>query len=115
MKCFHCGKTVSDEARFCKYCGTRLRRTCAACGAVLDDDARFCSVCGAEAVAELDLVSSLADLSSALTVPPAAGQNSSGFYFSRRISRQNRSPADNCFALSGDRLVFVEDQEARGF
>ena len=48
MKCIHCGKSVSDEARFCKFCGTRLRRTCAACGAALDEDARFCASCGAE-------------------------------------------------------------------
>ena len=111
MKCFHCGKTVADDVRFCKYCGTRLRRTCAACGAALDDDARFCSSCGAEAVAELDLTNALADVAAAAgPMPAGTGQNCSGFYFSRRISRQNRSPADNCFALSGNKLVFVEDQ-----
>ena len=110
MKCFHCGKTVSDEARFCKYCGTRLRRTCASCGAVLDDDALFCAACGAEAIAELDLANNLAELSAELNVSSSTGQNPYGFYFSRRISRQNRSAADNCFAFSGNRLVFVEDQ-----
>ena len=111
MKCIHCGKTVADEARFCKYCGTRLRRTCAACGAVLDEDARFCAACGAEALAELDFSKTLADLSAADCVAPAGIRHSNvGFYFSRRISRQNRSTAENCFSAFGDKLAFVEDQ-----
>ena len=112
MKCFHCGKTVSDDARFCKYCGTRLRRTCAVCGAALDDDARFCAACGAEAVAELDLTKPVpeltaADWSAALPSRP----NPLGFYFSRRISRQNRSAVDNCFDIFGDVLIFTESQK----
>ena len=111
MKCIHCGKSVADDARFCKYCGTRLRRTCATCGAVLDEDARFCAACGAEALAELDFTKTLANLSAADRIAPAGYRHSNvGFYFSRRLSRQNRSTADNCFALSGNKLVFVEDQ-----
>ena len=90
MKCIHCGKNVDDEARFCKYCGTRLRRTCAKCGAGLDDDARFCAACGAEALAELDLTNPLADLSAADKIAASGQTNPLGFYFSRRISRLPR-------------------------
>ncbi len=112
MKCFHCGKNVADESRFCKYCGTRLRRTCAVCGAALDDDARFCSACGAEAVAELDLTKAAAELTAAeWTAPAGARSNPLGFYFSRRISRQNRSATDNCFDILGNVLIFMESQK----
>ena len=112
MKCFHCGKTISDGARFCKYCGTRLRRTCAACGAALDDDALFCSDCGAEAMAELDLTKPVPELTAAEwsgSLP--ARPNPLGFYFSRRISRLNRSTTDNCFDIFGDVLIFMESQK----
>ena len=110
MKCIHCGKTVADEARFCKYCGTRLRRTCAECGAALDEDARFCSACGAEALAELDFSKALTDLAAADAAPVAGRQNNTGFYFSRRISRINRSAADNAFDICGNKLALMEDQ-----
>ena len=111
MKCIHCGKTVADEARFCKYCGTRLRRTCAECGAALDEDARFCSACGAEALAELDFSKALTDLAAADAAPVAGRQNNTGFYFSRRISRSVRGAADNAFDICGNRLAFIEDQK----
>ena len=110
MKCIHCGKTVADGARFCKYCGTRLRRTCAVCGAALDADARFCAACGAEALAELDFTKGLQDLTASEAASMAGRQNNSGFYFSRRISRLNRSAADNAFDICGNKLAFVEDQ-----
>ena len=110
MKCIHCGKTVTDGARFCKYCGTRLRRTCAVCGAALDADARFCAACGAEALAELDFTKGLQDLTASEAASMAGRQNNSGFYFSRRISRLNRSAADNAFDICGNKLAFVEDQ-----
>ena len=110
MKCIHCGKTVGDEARFCKYCGTKLRRVCAACGAALDEDARFCAVCGAEALAELDLSKALAGIAGADVASVAGRQNNIGFYFSRRISRLNRGAADNAFDICGNKLAFMEDQ-----
>ena len=110
MKCIHCGKSVSDEARFCKYCGTRLRRTCGECGAPLDDDARFCAACGAEALAELDFSKILLDLKAEEAASMAGRQNNTGFYFSRRISRQNRGAADNAFDICGNQLAFMEDQ-----
>ena len=110
MKCIHCGKNVDDEARFCKYCGTRLRRTCAKCGAGLDEDARFCAACGAEALAELDLTNPLADLSAADKIAATGQPNPLGFYFSRRISRGTRGGVDNCFAICGGALAFMEEQ-----
>lgn len=110
MKCIHCGKTVSDESRFCKYCGTRLRRTCAECGATLDEDARFCAACGAEAQASLDFTKTLLDLTEADPKAVPTQGNTSGFYFSRRISRKMRGAAENCFAIRGDTLAFVEEE-----
>ena len=110
MKCIHCGKTVADEARFCKYCGTRLRRTCVECGAALDDDARYCAACGAEALSELDFTKTLLDLSAADRIAPSERLNTSGFYFSRRLSRQSRNATENCFDICGDTLAFVEEQ-----
>ncbi len=112
MKCFHCGKTVPDDARFCKYCGTRLRRTCSICGAALDDDARFCAACGAEAVAELDLAKPVPELTAADWASFSTSlTNPLGFYFSRRISRQNRSASDNCFDRFENVLIFMESQK----
>ena len=111
MKCFHCGKNVADESRFCKFCGTRLRRTCAVCGAALDEDARFCAACGAEAAAELDLSRPVPELSAAdWSAALPSRHNPLGFCFSRRISRQNRSATDNCFDSFGGVLVFTEAQ-----
>lgn len=110
MKCIHCGKTVADDARFCKYCGTRLRRICAVCGAGLDEDARFCADCGAEALAELDLTKPLAGPSANESRAASGRQNPYGFYFSRRISRVYRGTVDNCFDLCGDALAFMEGQ-----
>lgn len=110
MKCIHCGKPVSDEARFCKFCGTRLRRTCAECGATLDDDARYCAACGAEALAELDFTKVLPDLKAEDAASLAGRQNNSGFYFSRRISRQNRGAAENAFDICGNKLAFMEEE-----
>lgn len=110
MKCIHCGKPVSDEARFCKFCGTRLRRTCAECGATLDDDARYCAACGAEALAELDFSKTLLDMKAEDAASLAGRQNNTGFYFSRRISRMNRGAADNAFDICGNMLAFMEDQ-----
>ena len=112
MKCFHCGKTVPDDARFCKYCGTRLRRTCSICGAALDDDARFCAACGAEAVAELDLAKPVPELTAADWASFSTSlTNPLGFYFSRRISRQNRSASDNCVDCFENVLIFMESQK----
>ena len=110
MKCIHCGKTVADEARYCKFCGTRLRRTCTACGAALDADARFCSACGAEALAELDLARPLTDLAAADAASLAGRQNNWGFYFSRRISRSNRAAAENAFDICGNKIAVMEAQ-----
>ena len=107
MKCIHCGKTVADDARFCKYCGTRLRRTCSVCGAGLDEDARFCADCGAEALAELDLTRRLPELGAGVI---ASGRpNPSGFYFSRRLSRVYRGTVDNCFSICGEAIAFMEE------
>lgn len=112
MKCIHCGKTIPDDVRFCKYCGTRLRRTCSVCGATLDDDSRFCAYCGAEAAAELDLTKPVPELTAEEWSSSLSSlANPLGFYFSRRISRQNRSAADNCFDKYENVLVFMESQK----
>ena len=109
MKCIHCGKTVADGARFCKYCGTQLRRICSVCGAGLDEDARFCAECGAEALAELDLSAKLPALAGNDGIVPTGKPNPYGFYFSRRLSRVYRGTVDNCFSICGDAIAFMEE------
>ncbi len=109
MKCIHCGKTVADDARFCKFCGTQLRRTCSVCGAGLDEDARFCADCGAEALAELDLTKPLTDLGVGDWFAASGKPNPYGFYFSRRLSRVYRGTVDNCFSICGDAIAFMEE------
>lgn len=61
MKCPKCGKTVSDEAKFCPSCGTaivhdqtqgRMQLVCRSCGNIMtpDDDNQilFCPACGSK-------------------------------------------------------------------
>lgn len=47
-KCKNCGAVVSDTAKFCTECGTKIERElkCANCGAVLAANAKFCMECG---------------------------------------------------------------------
>lgn len=47
-KCKNCGTVVSDTAKFCTECGTKIERElkCANCGAVLAENAKFCMECG---------------------------------------------------------------------
>lgn len=47
-KCNNCGAVVSDTAKFCPECGTKIERElkCANCGALLAENAKFCMECG---------------------------------------------------------------------
>lgn len=46
--CNNCGATVSNTAKFCPECGTKIERElkCANCGALLAENAKFCMECG---------------------------------------------------------------------
>ena len=47
MICRKCGKTISDDAVFCSYCGERCaKKVCAACGTELREEQLFCHICG---------------------------------------------------------------------
>ena len=59
MICKQCGATISDQHRFCPYCGNTMSvsapqptpavsqsKLCFKCGATMAQDGRFCSVCG---------------------------------------------------------------------
>ncbi len=47
MICRKCGKTISDDAVFCSYCGERCaKKVCTACGTELREEQLFCHVCG---------------------------------------------------------------------
>jgi RNA polymerase subunit RPABC4/transcription elongation factor Spt4 len=46
MICRHCGKTVSEDATFCPYCGGQIELTCPHCKTHLEDDMAFCPKCG---------------------------------------------------------------------
>ena len=46
--CLNCGSSVSDNAKFCSECGTKIERElkCSNCGARLAENAKFCMECG---------------------------------------------------------------------
>lgn len=58
MKCTECGRDISDNQKFCKYCGASVRQVtfsadnmdklkkCKSCGAVLRSETAFCTQCG---------------------------------------------------------------------
>jgi hypothetical protein len=49
--CPHCGKSVSKQAEFCRYCGCPAANAwaiCTRCAASVGSEARFCWKCGAE-------------------------------------------------------------------
>lgn len=49
MECKNCKTVNSDDAVFCKNCGTRLdgKKNCPSCGAVIEEDSVYCNACGA--------------------------------------------------------------------
>ncbi len=52
MKCNNCGETISDGAKFCKFCGAKIEAAptveCPSCGKALEPDSGFCAYCGAK-------------------------------------------------------------------
>lgn len=46
--CKNCGTVISDTAKFCPECGTKIERElkCANCGTLLAENAKFCMECG---------------------------------------------------------------------
>ncbi len=65
MKCPHCDKQISDDSKFCMFCGGEIVEKepeeeieetisikCSKCGAEVRKDALFCPVCGNKLVEE---------------------------------------------------------------
>lgn len=65
MKCPHCDKQISDDSKFCMFCGGEIVKEepkeeieetisikCSKCGAEVRKDALFCPVCGNKLVEE---------------------------------------------------------------
>lgn len=50
VTCPLCNKSISQEAKFCSYCGYEIKTEavtyCSHCGARLEPDSMFCSMCG---------------------------------------------------------------------
>lgn len=48
MYCKQCGKVISDQSRFCGYCGAPVLQdtVCPACGARIEENQMFCVNCG---------------------------------------------------------------------
>lgn len=48
VKCNNCGAMVSDTAKFCQECGSKIekKQICSNCGAELLEGAKFCVECG---------------------------------------------------------------------
>lgn len=46
--CSNCGSSLSNDAKFCPECGTKIERElkCSNCGALLAENAKFCMECG---------------------------------------------------------------------
>ena len=46
--CSNCGSSLSNDAKFCSGCGTKIERElkCSNCGALLAENAKFCMECG---------------------------------------------------------------------
>ncbi len=66
MVCPTCQSECADQAKFCRTCGTSLRRGCAVCGSPFEEGQRFCEECGAA----LDAPVSGPDLKPARPGPP---------------------------------------------
>ncbi|MBS6185497.1 MAG: zinc-ribbon domain-containing protein, partial [Clostridium celatum] len=56
--CKNCGESLSEGAKFCSNCGTKIvtientekkNKFCSECGSVITSDAKFCGECGAKA------------------------------------------------------------------
>lgn len=53
MKCPNCNKEITDNAKFCRHCGTKIETQpeqvkCPKCGALNRQGATFCDSCGAK-------------------------------------------------------------------
>lgn len=50
MKCSKCNAEISDNAKFCPICGSKVEQEskCPNCGAIVSNDAKFCTKCGAK-------------------------------------------------------------------
>ena len=53
MKCPNCNKEITDNVKFCRYCGTKIetrpeQAKCPKCGALNRQGATFCDTCGAK-------------------------------------------------------------------
>ena len=48
MKCHNCNAEISDSAKFCPECGSKIERVshCIQCGTELANGAKFCPECG---------------------------------------------------------------------
>lgn len=47
MVCPACQSECAEQAKFCRSCGTSLKRGCPSCGSPYDEGQRFCEECGA--------------------------------------------------------------------
>lgn len=82
MICSVCGKQITDNKKFCIYCGSPVRkeektaqavkmirpRFCKSCGSELEEDANFCDQCGAK----IELVPDLTDVNIVKVAPKPA-------------------------------------------
>lgn len=48
MYCQKCGKEITNDSIFCKFCGVKLNENqpCPKCGKEIPEDSNFCKYCG---------------------------------------------------------------------
>lgn len=44
--CYHCNKIISEDAKFCQFCGIPVELKCQKCNHIILDEANYCPQCG---------------------------------------------------------------------
>ncbi len=76
MICWKCSKEISEDSKFCRYCGASSN-ACQKCGKDLDANSKFCKYCGASRNFASDTYTPTVDQATVeIETPKAATSNS---------------------------------------
>ena len=68
--CYHCGRPVQADWKFCPYCEVTLKQPCAQCGYLLEPEWKRCPQCGATVSASESGQHQHHDASTPIAPPP---------------------------------------------